>query len=61
LKFRFRKQEDKQGSDAARGRSVATYALLVVPLVFLLAFYFYPLVGIARASLLDSIAWTWRL
>jgi len=52
LKLRLRNQEDKQGSGGARGRPVTAYALLVVPFVFLLIFYFYPLVGIARASLL---------
>ncbi|MEA3397305.1 MAG: hypothetical protein U9R05_07575, partial [Chloroflexota bacterium] len=52
MKLPFRNQEDKQRSDGTRGRWVASYALLVVPLVFLLIFYLYPLVGIARASLL---------
>ncbi|MCJ7551174.1 MAG: iron ABC transporter permease [Anaerolineae bacterium] len=52
MRLRFRNQEDRQGPDGARGRSGASYALLIVPLVFLLVFYFYPLVGIARASLL---------
>jgi thiamine transport system permease protein len=52
LKLRFRNQKDRQRSAGARGRWVATYALLAVPLAFLLIFYFYPLVGIARASLL---------
>ena len=53
LKLGLCRQEDKRRSDGgARSRSVPAHALLVVPVVFLLIFYFHPLVGIARASLL---------